>query len=219
MKRHEVFRSDRIRVTEDLIRKLDVKAVLEVGAGDYSFEYAKNKVKVSWKKADFAPPCDVMCDLNFDKLVLPFDTETFDLIICTEVLEHMLWPQRLLKEFHRVLIPEGKILVSVPNITSLSYRLAWLMGRIPSCAASGNLPPELGSTAYRKNDESLVGGHVIDFDLKRLQGLLNLTGFKAVIIRGSGIIWHRQILPHWLVPPSLSSNIICLAEKSLTSRI
>jgi len=217
--RHDVYKTDRLTVSETMIRGLRPHNVLEIGAGDFSFDYMRNMAAGAWIKADFALPCDVICDFNSVSLSLPFSDQQFDLIICTEVLEHLLWPQQLLKEAHRVLTPKGKIIVSVPNITSLSYRFAWLMGRIPSCAASGNLPPELGSTAYRKNDESLVGGHVIDFDLKRLQGLLNLTGFKAVIIRGSGIIWHRQILPHWLVPPSLSSNIICLAEKSLTSRI
>lgn len=198
-----------------MLRKLEYEAVLEIGAGDYSFDYVKGHQKVPWLKIDFSPPCDIICDLNSPKLVLPFAEEAFDLIICTEVLEHLLWPQQLLKEAHRVLSHDGKIIVSIPNIASLSYRIGWLLGHMPSCAASGNLPAELGSTAYQKANGELIGGHVIDFNLQRLMALLDSSGFKAFSARGSGIIWHKQILPHWLVPVSLSSNIICLAYKGL----
>jgi len=213
MDRHEVQRTARVSVTEDLIHQTDATNVLEIGAGDYSFEYIKKGLVQTWVKVDFAPPCDFICNLNAPELKLPFSECTFNLIVCTEVIEHLLWPQQLLKEMHRILTLDGNIIVSVPNIASLSYRIAWLLGRIPSCAASGNLPPELGLTAYNRSDGSMIGGHVIDFDLNRLQGLLNLTGFKTVTTRGSGIIWHRQILSHWLVPPFLASNIICLANK------
>jgi SAM-dependent methyltransferase len=151
--------------------------------------------------------------MNLENMILPVKAESFDLIICTEVLEHLLWPQKLLKEAMRVLCNSGKILLSVPNITSLTYRVSWLLGHIPSCASSGNLPLGLGSTAYEKPNGGLVGGHVIDFNIKRIVSLLRSTGFNVVTVRGSGIIWHKQLLPHWFVPVSLSSNIICLAEK------
>jgi SAM-dependent methyltransferase len=214
MERHDVFRSDRIRVTERLINSYNAGRVLEIGAGDYSFDYLRQQGQVSWTKVDFAPPCDEICDLNSDALVLPFDDNNFDLIICTEVLEHLLWPHHLLHEAHRVLSVRGHIIISVPNCTSLSYRIAWLLGHVPSCASSGNLPPELGSNAYRLPDGSTIGGHVIDFTLRRIQNLLNFSGFTVEQIKGSGIIWHRQLMPAWLVPATLSSNIICLARKS-----
>lgn len=214
MQRHEVFRSDRIQETESLIRLVNANRVLEVGAGDYSFDYTRSNEGASWIKTDFELPCDVVCNLNSDKLLLPFDDESFDLAICTEVLEHLLWPQRLLTQLHRVLGPAGKVLVSIPNIASLSYRLAWMFGRIPSCAASGNLPPELGSTTYAKGNGEFVGGHVIDFNLGRIVKLLETTGFAPEAIRGSGIIWHKQVLPSWIVPSSLSSNIIIVARKN-----
>jgi SAM-dependent methyltransferase len=213
MERHNVFRSDRIKVTENILRELQFNKVLEIGAGDYSFDYLKRDTNLSWVKADFAEPCDIICDFNSDNLDLPFQSDSFNLIICTEILEHLLWPQQLLKEAHRILEPNGNMLISVPNITSLTYRIAWMFGHIPSCAASGNLPLELGSTAYKDNSGRLIGGHVIDSNLKRIIKLIEYTGFKPVIIKGSGIIWHKQILPHWLVPSSLASNIICLAQK------
>ncbi len=214
MERHNVFRSDRIRETEALLRAVKARRVLEIGAGDYSFRGLAHEDAPTWTTADWAAPCDVVCDLNSEALVLPFDHESYDLVLCTEVLEHLLWPQRLLAEAHRVLAQNGRILVSVPNAASLSYRISWLMGRIPSCAASGNLPIELGSTAYRQADGRLSGGHVIDFNLPRISRLLEVQGFIVEAVRGSGIIWHRQVIPSWLLPASLSSNIILLGRKA-----
>lgn len=213
LQRHSVFKSDRIRVTEKMILSQDARSILEIGSGDYSFEYLKQEA-AAWTRADFAEPCDVICDFNAEDVSMPFESEVFDLIICTEVLEHLLWPQSLLRECFRLLSKEGKLLVSVPNAASLSYRIAWLLGRIPSCAASGNIPLALGSTAYLNDKGFLSGGHVVDFNLDRTVGLLDVAGFEVVNLKGSGIIWHKQILPYWLVPVSLSSNIICLAQKS-----
>ena len=218
MNRHNVFRSDRIKVTEEIIKGVGSKNTLEIGAGEYSFDHL-NLPNSPWKKVDFSPPCDVICDVNSGNVTLPFSDASFDLVICTEVLEHLLWPQQLLNECLRVLSDGCKLLISVPNIASLSYRIAWLTGHIPSCAASGNLPPELGSTAYLRDDGELSGGHVIDFNLTRLVKLLKLAGFDIVKIKGSGIIWHKQLLPHWIVPVSLASNIICLAEKRKGRRL
>lgn len=212
MQRHNLFYSDRIKITENMIKKLSFDSVLEIGAGDYSFDYLK-KGEGYWVKIDISAPCDVICDFNLDNLILPFNEKVFNLIICTEVLEHTLWPQQLLKEVNRVLSNEGKLVLSVPNIASLSYRIAWLFGHIPSCAATGNFPLELGSTAYQRTSDHVLGGHVIDFNLKRIVSLLQHMGFKVVSVKGSGVIWHRQILPHWIIPPSLSSNIICVATK------
>lgn len=213
MKR-EVFQSDRIKVTQEFLENLHVQKVLELGAGDYSFEYTKKSQKVLWVKVDLLGECDVKCDLNSERLLLPFANETFNLVICTEVVEHMLWPQLVLRETCRVLVPYGSMLISVPNITSLSYRIGLLLGHLPSCAASGNLPGKLDGLAYKRGGGRLLGGHVIDFNLKRLLRLLEFSGFVVSRIKGSGIIWHKQILPHWCVPPSLASNIICLARKT-----
>jgi SAM-dependent methyltransferase len=215
-RKEAVFRSERISVTEKIIGSLECKTVLEIGSGDYSFEYVKDNTTVSWVKIDFCEPADIVLDFNKENCRLPCENGAFDLIICTEVLEHLLWPQALLKEAWRLLRPEGCLLVSVPNIASLSYRIAWLLGRIPSCAASGNLPSAYHKTAYER-DGSIVGGHVIDFNLSRIIKLLATAHFQPILIKGSGIIWHKQLLPYWMVPSSLASNIIILAGKDALS--
>ena len=207
--RTRVPRTDRLAVTAQLIRSVRPSSVLEVGAGDYSFKDHVPGVR-TWHTVDFRPPADTVADLNRPDLSLPFHPGQFDLIVCTEVLEHLLWPQALLADARRILAPAGRVVVSVPNMVSLTYRIAWLLGRLPSCAASGNLPASMQQTGYQSEDSLPVGGHVIDFPLARLEGLSKVTGFEIAARRGSGLIWHRQIMPAWVGPVSLASNLVLM---------
>jgi SAM-dependent methyltransferase len=46
---------------------------------------------------------------------LPYGDEFFDAVVCTEVLEHLDEPDKSLREFCRVLVPGGRLVVSVPD--------------------------------------------------------------------------------------------------------
>lgn len=47
---------------------------------------------------------------------LPFAGESFDLIVCLWVLEHLRSPEEVLREVHRVLRPRGHFLFLTPNL-------------------------------------------------------------------------------------------------------
>ncbi len=49
-----------------------------------------------------------------DITAIPFDSESFDAIICIHVLEHVENDRKAIQEFHRVLKPGGWALISVP---------------------------------------------------------------------------------------------------------
>ena len=53
---------------------------------------------------------DYICDITD----IPVDDNTFDVVICTEVLEHLSNPVGALKELARVLTPGGSILITAP---------------------------------------------------------------------------------------------------------
>jgi len=50
-----------------------------------------------------------------DALKLPFKHSSFDIVTCTEVIEHVNGQMRLLQEIHRVLKPMGLLLITLPN--------------------------------------------------------------------------------------------------------
>ncbi len=57
---------------------------------------------------------------------LPFPDESFDIVILSEVLEHLPTHQVVVREVGRILRPEGRWIVSTPNIFRLHSRLQFL---------------------------------------------------------------------------------------------
>jgi SAM-dependent methyltransferase len=58
-------------------------------------------------------------DLMASNEALPFEEASVDLLIAPHILEQMAEPYELLKEIHRVLIPEGRLIISGFNPMSL----------------------------------------------------------------------------------------------------
>jgi len=67
-------------------------------------------------------------DLNTDPR-LPFEDESFDVVVCKDILEHLLDPLAVLREAKRVLRRDGYIVVNVPNQFSFGMRLRILIGQ------------------------------------------------------------------------------------------
>lgn len=67
-------------------------------------------------------------DKSFDFMVgdaqeLPFEDESFDVVVCSEVIEHVDHPGNVLSEINRVLVPGGVLVLSTPNTTSYYVKL------------------------------------------------------------------------------------------------
>jgi len=60
--------------------------------------------------------------IKADATALPFDNKTFDRVIASEVLEHILDDKKAIAEMYRVLKPGGIAMVTVPN---KNYPLFW----------------------------------------------------------------------------------------------
>jgi ubiquinone/menaquinone biosynthesis C-methylase UbiE len=59
---------------------------------------------------------------------LPFCDNEFDLLWCSEVIEHLLDPAFTIQEFKRVLKPGGKLLMTTPNQDFWVFRLIKKLG-------------------------------------------------------------------------------------------
>lgn len=62
---------------------------------------------------------------------LPFDDESFDVVVAGEILEHTRFPDNVVAEIARVLKPDGVLVGSVPNAYRLKNRLTFFAGRPP----------------------------------------------------------------------------------------
>lgn len=93
-------------------------AVLDVGCGEMPFRGLLPPDSVYTgldvpQADDFGmqPHSDIV---SFDGIKIPFGDESFDHVICTEVLEHAADPVALIAEMHRVLRRGGSLVVTVP---------------------------------------------------------------------------------------------------------
>lgn len=96
----------------------DNKKILDVGCGIKPYEilfknskYIGIDIKGGGHKEEFKK-----VDKYFDGKNIPFDDNSFDLVICTQVIEHTLEYEYLLKEIYRVLKNEGTLLLTAPFV-------------------------------------------------------------------------------------------------------
>jgi len=59
---------------------------------------------------------------------LPFNDSSFDVVVASEVLEHLSWPEIVVREAARVLRAGGAFVGSVPNAFRLKNRLLFMLG-------------------------------------------------------------------------------------------
>lgn len=85
------------------------------GNGIYTLEIGPRERRsfgmAGWKTLDILPGCDFQADITKR---LPFDDDTWEAIVCLEVLEHTVDPFAALREIRRVLKPGGLLLASAP---------------------------------------------------------------------------------------------------------
>ena len=75
------------------------------------------------KARKYAPQASfLICDAEGQ---IPLASSSFDLAVCTEMLEHLLYPERALAEIRRVLKPGGLLIGSVPG-RSVIWKLRWM---------------------------------------------------------------------------------------------
>lgn len=91
-------------------------SLLNAGCGDITYEFIYKDLVDSQIRFDWPNTVHNKGSIDVFGSVteLPFGANSFDVILCTEVLEHVSEPQETLLEFHRVLKPEGALILSVP---------------------------------------------------------------------------------------------------------
>lgn len=170
----------RLEAIDDSLQMLDYQRVLVIGCGqgdelrllqtgaaaafDLSFSAAR-------AARDLFPQYGY---LQADGMRLPFPNHTFDLVLSSEVLEHILEPAKMLAEVRRVLQPGGVVLLTTPNWTSFFGVARWLGERVlRRPITSDNQPVDNWSTPGS------------------LRRLLHESGFELMHLRGA-----------WYFPPT-----------------
>lgn len=88
--------------------------ILDIGCGGKPYLPFAAPYASSYCGIDSAP--GPMVDIVVAAEELPFEDESFDLVLCTQVLEHVQDPKATLTEIRRVLAPGGAALVSTHGV-------------------------------------------------------------------------------------------------------
>lgn len=73
--------------------------------------------------------CQRIWVYNLEQGLPPDLHETYDLILCSHVLEHLTQPAQLLQQLHARLAPAGGLVVALPNLMHYRTRLPLMFGR------------------------------------------------------------------------------------------
>jgi SAM-dependent methyltransferase len=105
-----------IKIVSPLLK--NVNSCLDVGCGERPYEYLF--VKDSYVGVDIQDsgrPLDMkQPDHFYDGRTLPFKDSSFDLVLSTQVLEHVQEPLALIAEMVRVCKDDGNIILSIPFV-------------------------------------------------------------------------------------------------------
>jgi SAM-dependent methyltransferase len=144
------------------------------------------------------------CDYTDCLMRLP-DDESFDLVTCTEVIEHLEHYRSTLREIYRVLKPGGTLVLTTPNILNLKSRVRFLI------FGFYNL---FGPLHVSESELHSTGGHINPVSYFFLSHSLLDAGFKNIEVsidkkQRTSIAW---LLPFW-IPIQLFSKLTLSKEK------
>src|ERR1700733_4748288 len=109
---------------------------------------------------------------------LPFAAESADVVIMSELIEHLVDTDSALDEAFRVLKPGGSLLMSTPNLA------AWY-NRGPVALGVQPIFSEVSLRGVYGRPGSQVAGHLHLFTRGALVGLLAARGFSSIGVRGA----------------------------------
>lgn len=124
---------------------------------------------------------------------LPFESATFDVVWCSDLIEHIISPGFLLGETHRVLKKDGILLLTTTNSAYFIFRILHLLGK--TCSDIQHLH------------------HIHFFSSKGLKKVLRDKNFKVleVVGRNTPIIFPKKVLkPLFFIPLLTEEKVLKL---------
>jgi ubiquinone/menaquinone biosynthesis C-methylase UbiE len=137
------------------------------------------------KKAVGDPSCKNIAFVAGDACSMPFKDTSFDCILMTEAIEHLIHPERGIAACHDLLCDGGILILTTPSSHNLNYTCnpMIVLEKILSLIWDAFLPCYHSLHARfeydRKNPESQYGIHY-HFSIQKMWELLNRNGFRTM---------------------------------------
>ena len=167
------------------------KRILDVGCGNglvlynlrdrfdelYGIELSKERVVTTQKSLQGLKATITQANIEVG---LDYSDEFFDVIICSDVIEHLVDVFSGFREMTRVLKKAGKLVINTPNVARWRNRMEFVMGKFPSTSAGNE------GFATRTELELFDGGHLHYFTFSMLEKMYKRYGYSTVDKYGFG---------------------------------
>lgn len=104
----------------------DVGRVLDIGCGKgNTLAWLKANSGCTWvggvelfheAASEARKKLDALYEGDIETLDLPIEPESLDVVLCLDVLEHLVDPWRVVRQMHTLLKPGGSLIASIPNV-------------------------------------------------------------------------------------------------------
>lgn len=162
--------------------------ILDVGCGDgFATEIAAQRncqhhfVGLDWSARSLAQASQrglAVLRAGLDGPSLPISSDSVDVVIMSEVIEHLVDTDAAVEEACRVLRPGGSLLLSTPNLAAW-YNRALLLAGVQPVFSEVSLRSVFGRPG------SQVAGHLHMFTLRALVEFLGAYGLACVRVTGA----------------------------------
>jgi SAM-dependent methyltransferase len=194
-------------------------SVIDIGCGNgqclYSLEGRFSSlygVELSKKRSDDASRnlmgvgAVILC-ANVEAGVPELESDSFDVVVCSDVLEHFVDVFSAFREMTRILKPGGRLVLNTPNFAKVKNRIKLLFGVFGSTADT--------EEGFGNNDphQLLDHGHLHYFTFSMLDRLCSLFGYQQVRHYGFGRF--GRLHDFWPSLLSPSCQIVAVKKKHL----
>jgi SAM-dependent methyltransferase len=152
--------------------------------------------------------------LGFDQLFqtndfsndnLPIDSDSVDLVICKDVMEHLVDPLHLTQEIFRITKPGGFVLLHVPNHFPIWGRLKFL------------LTNNIDTFSYFSNTNRYDFPHIRFFTLASVEEMLKISGFTSM--ENISYFFTKPPVIHRFIPMLLIKKIASISTDNFSEGI
>jgi len=164
---------EKISILKD---KNKTQKVLDIPAGNGKLSEILRQDGFKVISADINCEKDDYTYVNMEK-ILPFNDNEFDIVICPEGIEHIINPQKLIKEFSRITKKNGYIIITTPNIQNCFSRFQFF-----STGYFYQFHPS--PTRHNPNGKEIDRGHISPMSYLQLRYLFEEYNCKIDSIDG-----------------------------------
>jgi ubiquinone/menaquinone biosynthesis C-methylase UbiE len=217
------------RVFEEKLRQIIAPGdrVLDAGCGTgkfFSMVFARQagcQLVGTDLRQDLSANSEIDFGVRAELNRLPFSDGSFDVVNCRLVIEHVDFPDMVLKEFYRVLKPRGRLAIFTPNLLHYFGAAAsltphwfhvWFNSRVRGFSDEDIFPTRYRANTRRQLRKLFLKSGFSSADISLVEGAPSVLAFNS-LLHGVGLIYQRLVNRYDFLS-SFRLNIVAVAYKN-----